>query len=134
MRSNRRDVVTGATFMLAGLSSTAQGQTQRSSPSSSPVFLILYRPGPQWLTGKPLAEQPLREHGRYLLELFQRGVLREAGGFGDDSGGAAVIRAAGLTEARSYADADPSVASGIFTYEVCEWRLVDWAALAKRRG
>lgn len=32
------------------------------------VFLVVLEPGPPWLEGKPLAEQPLRERGRYLLD------------------------------------------------------------------
>ena len=70
---------------LAGLSAALAGgyvDAQVATPVQ-PSFLCVYRPGSHWLPGKPLAEQPLREHGRYMLELYRRGVMRLAGRFAD---------------------------------------------------
>lgn len=44
------------------------------SAAAAPTYLVIYRPGPGWLEGKAMAEQPLREHGRYLISLHRRGV------------------------------------------------------------
>jgi hypothetical protein len=58
-----------------------------------PLYLAIYRPGSGWLPGKPVNEQPLRDHGRYMLELYRQGRLKLAGAFADDSGGAAAFDA-----------------------------------------
>lgn len=107
-----------------------------AEPSVAPVtaYLVVYRPGPQWLPGKPLAEQPLREHGTYMLDLYRRGVLRYAGGFADDSGGAAVLEAADERTARELINQDPAVSAGVMVFQLQGWRLVNWEARSKRAG
>jgi hypothetical protein len=37
------------------------------------AFMVIYRPGSGWLAGKPQAEQPLQEHGKYILQLHLAG-------------------------------------------------------------
>jgi len=86
-----------------------------------PTFLLLYRPGPAWIPGKPIAEQPLREHRRYLRGLALQGVLAMAGPFADDAGGAVALEAADLAAANALALADPAVVSGVFLCEVHPW-------------
>lgn len=90
------------------------------------TFLIRYHPGSAWLAGKPVSEQPLEAHGRYVLGLYRAGALRIAGPFTDDTGGAAVIEAASEAEARSIAEHDPAVRDQIFVYELHPWQLVPW--------
>ena len=135
----RQAIVMGYTrgeFMqmgLAGLgaaltSSEVSAQEQTKQPS----YLCVYRPGPRWLPGKPLAEQPLREHGRYMLDLYKRGVMRMAGRFADGSGGAMLFGADDDASAQAIVAADPAVVAEIFTYELRQWAFVDWASLAKR--
>lgn len=125
---------------LAGLSAALAG-TQLANASDSPAatptpvqpsFLCVYRPGPRWLPGKPLSEQPLREHGRYMLELYRRGVMRLAGRFADGSGGAMLFGADDDASAQAIVAADPAVIAQTFTYELRQWAFVDWEALAKR--
>jgi uncharacterized protein len=96
---------------------------------SSPGYLILYRPGPAFIPGKPLSEQPLKEHGQYMMALHRRGTLRIAGGFADDTGGAALIDAPDLDAAEAIAQADPAVIAKVFSYELHLWRLVPWHKL-----
>lgn len=124
---------------LAGTSvgfAASAGGTNASGTSSEtpPAFLVIYRAGPAWPEGKTLAELPLREHGRYMLDLHRRGVLRMAGGFTDDSGGAAVLEVATLDAARAIADADPAVTSGLFVYDLRPWRLVPWNEIAAKQA
>lgn len=95
-------------------------------------YLITYSAGPSFLSGKPLNEQPLKEHVAYMLDLHRRGVLRMAGGFGDNSGGAAFVDAASLDEARRIAQDDPAVTSQVFIFEIRQWNLVPWQRLAER--
>ncbi len=42
-------------------------------------FVAHYTPGPNWLKGKPLKDQPLKAHVDYLLALHDRGKLIMAG-------------------------------------------------------
>lgn len=97
------------------------------------TFMVIYRPGDGWLAGKPQAEQPLQEHGKYILQLHVAGKLRFAGPFEDNSGGAAVFEAESETEARAIADNDPAVTSKVFAYDLRPFRLIAWEQYAQRR-
>jgi uncharacterized protein YciI len=114
-----------------GVALTSGGAAAQDT-SKQPSYLCIYRPGPRWLPGKPLSEQPLREHGRYMLDLYERGVMRLAGRFADGSGGAMLFGADDDASARAIVIADPAVVAGTFTYELRQWAFVDWASLAKR--
>jgi uncharacterized protein YciI len=122
--------------LLFLLARTAGAQQADSSPTSKPTakstFLVVYKPGPKWLTGKPLAEQPLREHGRYMLSLYSKGDLKIAGPFTDDSGGAVVLNVADEAAAKSIVMNDPAVVTGVFVYELHPWGLVDWESRLKK--
>src|SRR5687768_11259018 len=99
--SDRRQFVQmGLAGLSAALASSARAQTANGADQPAlagkpvqPSFLCVYSPGPRWLPGKPLSEQPLREHGRYMLDLYRRGVMRLAGRFADGSGGAMLFGA-----------------------------------------
>jgi uncharacterized protein YciI len=71
-------------------------------------------------------EQPLLEHGRYMLSLYRRGVLKLAGPFSGNAGGAVVFEAQNDREANAVVAADPAVTSHIFLYELHPWELVRW--------
>jgi uncharacterized protein YciI len=120
-------------FMQMGLAGLlASSEISAQQPTERPSYLCIYRPGPRWLPGKPLAEQPLREHGHYMLDLYQRGVMRMAGRFADGSGGAMLFGADDDASAQAIVAADPAVVAETFTYELRQWAFVDWASLAKR--
>jgi uncharacterized protein YciI len=116
------------------LGCAALGAAQEAAPpKAKTTYLVVYRPGPSWLAGKPLAEQPLREHGRYMVELYGKGTLKFAGPFLDDSGGAMVIEADGEAEAKALVAADPAVKGAIMVADVRPWRLVDWEPYLKKK-
>lgn len=118
---------------LAGLGAMASGVVAaQEAKATQPSFLCVYRPGAKWLPGKPLSEQPLREHGRYMLDLHRRGIMRLAGRFADGSGGAMLFGADDDASAQAIVAADPAVVAQTFAYELRQWALVDWDALAKR--
>ena len=96
------------------------------------TYLVIYKPGPAWLPGRPLSEQPLKEHGRHMLKLYAQGSMKIAGPFGDDSGGAALIEAPDDNSARALIDADPGVTSGVFVAEMRSWALVAWENYLKK--
>lgn len=136
--NSRREFVSSAVLLMGATmtarAETSSGQTKPHGTDARAGYLITYSAGPAFLAGKPLSEQPLKEHGRYMLDLHKRGVLRMAGGFGDDSGGAAFVDAANLEAAREIAQADPAVQSKVFIYRVQQWNLVPWQQIAERAG
>lgn len=61
-------------------------------------------------------------HNRFLDELRADGRLERSGPFGDKSGGAYLLRAADLDEARTIAYRDPTHVSGGWDVTVYEWQ------------
>jgi uncharacterized protein YciI len=120
------------TALAGGAVAQVAGAADQAATAVQPSFLCVYRPGPRWLPGKPLSEQPLREHGRYMLDLYKRGVMRLAGRFADGSGGAMLFGADDDAAAQAIVAADPAVVAQTFTYELRQWAFVDWEALAQR--
>jgi|SRR5215469_3316928 len=96
------------------------------------TFLVIYRPGPNWLQGKPASEQPLKEHGKYIHSLFEKGLLKFAGPFGDDKGGAFVLDVASEAEARVVVAEDPGIKSGVFLHEIHPWQLISREEFLKK--
>ena len=106
----------------------------QGGPAMKSTFLVLYRPGPHWVAGKPIREQPPKEHGKYLLDLYARGAMKSAGPFEDNTGAAVIIEATDEAEAKALIAADPAVKNGIFTSEIHLWALVPWDKYLKKRG
>ncbi len=61
-------------------------------------------------------------HLAYLDELRKQGQVELAGPFGDQSGGAYLLRAADLAQATAIAHNDPAHLSGGWQLTVREWR------------
>jgi uncharacterized protein len=125
----------------AGLSAVACGQAavaQQTAPDPAKlagkrIYLVVYRPGPGWIQGKSMQQQPpLQAHGRYMLQLYRQGVLQFAGRFGDNVGGAMAFAAKDDAAADAIVAADPAVTSGMFTHELRAWELQPWADIAAR--
>lgn len=86
------------------------------------LYVIVFRPGPAWKPGVPMAEQGLRPHGLYMKSLLDEGRLFAGGGFTDRGGGLAIVRAASMEDAQSIYAVDPAVTSGIFEGDVMQWK------------
>ncbi len=84
-------------------------------------FVAYYEPGPKWLKGKPLKDQPLKTHADYLLGLDNRGKLLMGGPFADGSGGLVVFAAEDMEEVEKMLSSDPAIASGTLVASVKEW-------------
>ena len=110
---------------LSGLA-LASEQTATSPDSTGATYLVIYRPGPSWPDGLPVSQLPLREHGRFLLELYKNGSMTSAGPFTNDTGGAVVLKVASEAEAKGIVERDPAVTEGIFVYELHPWAPVQW--------
>ena len=95
------------------------------------TYLVVYRPGPAWLTGKSVMDQPLKEHGKYMLSLYIKGSMKLAGPLTDNAGGAVLLEVSDEAEAKAIVANDPAVKSGIFLYEMHPWKLVAMGSVSK---
>jgi len=106
------------TLLLVGLAVllySAQSLTaadEKQQIKSKITFLVIYRPGPAWLAGKSVSEQPLKEHGTYMLALYKQGWMKLAGPLKDNAGGAVVLEVADESQAKAIVAEDPAVKSG----------------------
>jgi uncharacterized protein YciI len=114
-------------FTLLALASCAASQAASSPPTDVVAeqaaddvvyYLMLARAVPD----KAPTKDVLTEHGAHLAKLDGQGKLALAGPFLDRFGGAIVLRAANLDEARRIADEDPMVRGGFETYELIPWK------------
>ena len=85
---------------------------------------VLYEQGTNWLPGRPLSEQPLRQHLDYLLALHEKGQLVMGGPYADGSGGLVILLVADTTEAERLIADDPAVVSGILRATVQAWNRI----------
>lgn len=113
-------------------SKSSTGGEIKPDESKKEMFIVIYKPGAAWIKGKPVTEQPLQEHGKYLLGLYKSGILRFAGPFTDDTGGAAALEVSDEAEARNLVERDPAVINKIMVYEIRPWRLVPWESYLKK--
>ncbi len=84
-------------------------------------FVVYYEPGPNWLQGMPMKDQPLKAHVEYMLALHDRERLTMGGPFADDSGALVIFAAESIEEVEDILSSDPAIVSGIFTATVKEW-------------
>ena len=86
--------------------------------------VVLHRPGPAWLPGKTLFDQPgVRAHVAHYRQLLESGKLELGGPHLDAQGGGMMVPAVGVPEdeIRAFAAADPAVQSGVLTFEIRPW-------------
>jgi len=127
-----------ALFLMLSLVATyssARSRTQTADPqetATKTLYLVLYRPGPAWLSGKSVMEQPLKEHGKYMLSLYIKGSMKLAGPLTDNAGGAVLLEVSNEAEAKAIVANDPAVKSGVFVYEMHPWKLQPWEEFAKK--
>lgn len=102
----------------------AAPQPAQPAPAAQPrqLFLFLYRPGPNWVAGRPMREQDLRAHGAWHGQLVRDGRSVAGGGYVGMDGGLAIIRAADRAEAEALLARDPAILNGVFAGEVRQWR------------
>jgi len=65
----------------------------------------------------------LPDHRRFLDELRAQGRIERSGPFADGTGGAYLLRAADLADARAVAWRDPAHVSGGWEVTVYEWQV-----------
>ena len=84
-------------------------------------YVFLHVPGPNWLVGKPILEQPLAGHFQYMTQLESERKLVLGGGFLDGSGAMGVLVANSQAEAESIVKNDPAVREQIVTTTIHPW-------------
>jgi uncharacterized protein YciI len=84
-------------------------------------YVFLHTPGPNWLTDKPITEQPLANHFRHMSQLESEGKLVLGGGFLDGSGAMGVLIADSQSEAEHIVANDPAVKDQIVKATVHPW-------------
>jgi uncharacterized protein len=123
----RIPAILSACVLGAMLCATLPPPAAADEAASKRTYLVIYRPGPAWLPGKPLAQQNLQGHSAYMLSLYSKGLLKIAGPFIDDTGGGAVLlETADEAQARDLVAQDPAVKNGVFLHELRPWYLVSW--------
>ena len=79
------------------------------------TFIILWGPGPAWVAGKTVREQPYwGEHADFMDRLFENGTVVLGGPFADASGSLVVVEAENEQEVADLIAQDPFVVQGIF--------------------
>jgi|SRR5690625_4974398 len=85
-------------------------------------YLILLSPSINWREGIALHNQPfMPEYAVYVQTEYNKGNIVLAGPFGGSSGGAIVIDAEKEEDVITFAENDPAVKNGIFSYEIKQW-------------
>ena len=85
------------------------------------IFALCYRPGPAWLAGKSVFEQPLKEHRTYMRSLLDAGTIVLGGPYSDDTGGLVALEADSREAALTIAAGDPAVRDGVMLADVHPW-------------
>ena len=87
-------------------------------------FVVMHHAGPKWAPDVPLFEQDgLQAHIDHYRMLFAEGKLALGGPFLGPGAVGMIIAELGVTreEIEEFAAADPSVQSGLLTFEVRQW-------------
>lgn len=95
-----------------------------AKPMKDVRFVVLHTPGPQWVPGKTLFEQPgVREHVEHYRKLLEAGKLAMGGPHLDGKAGGMMIPMAGVSEEEitRHAAEDPAVKGGLLLAEVRPW-------------
>ena len=79
------------------------------------TFVILWAPGPAWVPGKTVREQPYwAEHAAFMDSLFENGLVVLGGPFADATGSLAIVEAKNEQEVADVFARDPFVEHDIF--------------------
>ncbi len=121
-------LLTGIVLLL--LTSTAVLSQQKPEAKNEPAtkmvefHMAILKHGPKWTAAEtPETKRLQEEHVNYVLSTLDSGKAIIAGPFtdGGEIDGVFVFRASSAAEAKAWADADPSVASGFRVAEMHPW-------------
>jgi uncharacterized protein len=79
------------------------------------TFMILWAPGPAWVPGKTVREQPYwTQHAAFMDRLFENGTVVLGGPFADATGSLVIVEAENEHEVADMFARDPFVVHAIF--------------------
>jgi uncharacterized protein YciI len=111
-------------MLAAALLALASGQTappESATPVPPRFFAVEFRTGPKWDATKPPNEQAhFQEHSKNLQTLRKSGRILVGGRYTDR--GLLILSGASEEEVRGLFASDPSVANGVFVFDVWEFR------------
>ncbi len=84
-------------------------------------YAAYYEPGPKWLKGKPLKDQPLKAHVDYLISLHKQNKVSMGGPLADGSGGLVIFTAENQEEVEAMLSSDPAITNGSLAVTVKKW-------------
>jgi uncharacterized protein len=89
------------------------------------TFMILWAPGPAWVSGKTVRQQPFwAEHATFMDRLFENGMVVLGGPFADASGSLVIVEAENEQEVADLIASDPFVVHDIFALSsLKQWQL-----------
>jgi uncharacterized protein YciI len=98
-------------------------QAQENEVIKHPMYYVfLHTPGPNWQKGVEFQEQKgVRDHIKYMRNQLDEGLLLMGGPFLDNSGGMMICKTPDSETAKSIANADPAVVSGLLNVKVRKW-------------
>jgi uncharacterized protein YciI len=95
------------------------------------TFVILWMPGPRWIEGASIYDQPfIEEHADHIGELMTEcrvvlsGPFTPAGGTPSSSVGMSVVKAADEAGLRAWLAEDPGIAHEVLTAELYPYQIV----------
>lgn len=92
---------------------------ETSRKKGETYFAAIYRPGPKWMEGKTVMEQPgYEEHGAFIQEMKSKGAFILGGPFKDDPGSFEIFDFADAESARKAITKDPIVRDEILFVEI----------------
>jgi uncharacterized protein YciI len=106
------------------LAPTPIDRQDQETPVPDPHHVVIHRPGPRWVAGRPPFEQDgARLHAAHYRQWLDDGRLLAGGPFLDADGGGMMIAASGIDvqALTAFAAADPAVAMGLLVFEVRPW-------------
>ncbi len=113
--------VAGYAVSVASFAQTAD-RAGVNTRNAGDYFVFIYRPGPAWVKGKTVREQPsLAEHFAHITKLEQNEQLVVGGPFKDDTGAMGVVVFEDLDAAKKAVASDPMVQAKVVTAEVHPW-------------
>lgn len=89
------------------------------------TFMILWAPGPAWVSGKTVRQQPFwAKHAIFMDQLFENGTVVLGGPFADASGSLVIVEAENEQEVADLVARDPFVVHDIFALSsLKQWQL-----------
>lgn len=89
------------------------------------TFVLLWTPGPAWIEGKTVREQPYwAQHAAFMDQLFAGGMVILGGPFSDATGSMVIVEAESERAVADLFARDPFMVHGIFALSMLkQWQL-----------